>query len=211
MKTKIISALVAATCALGFATGAQASLNGESLTVEYGVDLGLGAGWQALSSQVLTVGAGTELSNWVLSTSGGKTVAWDIDVGADSVVFKYVGSGDFMNFGSPSKLGFRITDAANTLPNITGTSVTNTAYVAGVHGNLIEGFTPATALSFDANSIYVNLNESMYHHVAMPGMGDPFRDQINLNVNLAAVPEPQSWMMLLGGLGLVGMAWRKKA
>lgn len=211
MKTKIITALVAATCSLGFAAVAQASLKGETVTVEYGVDLGLGAGWQALSSQVLNVGVGTEVSNWVLSTSGGKTVAWDIDASDTSVVFKYVGSGDFMNFGSPSKLGFRITDAANTLTDITAVSVGNTAYVAGVHGNLIEGFVPASALSFDANSIYVNLNESMYHHVAMPGMGDPFRDQINLNVSLAAVPEPQSWMMLLGGLGLVGLAWRKKA
>ena len=46
----------------------------------------------------------------------------------------------------------------------------------------------------------------------MPGMGDPFRDTIALSVNFQAapVPEPETYAMLLAGLGLMGAVVRRR-
>lgn len=181
---------------------AQGSLDGSTLTIEYGLDAG--AGWQTIKSQTFTVGAGQEVSNWSIDSKN--TIQWNIDVSGTDVLFTYVGSGDFMNFGSPDKLGFRIVDSSNSIAAIDGAAMTNTTYVPNVQGNLLEGFDPATALSFDADHVYVNLNSSMYHHHAMPGMGDPVRDAIGLHLSLqptAAVPEAATWAQMSLGLGLL--------
>ena len=174
---------------------AHGSLNGQTLTLEYGVDFG--SGFTTLSSRTITVGSGLEVSGWSLSTS--KDIRWDIDFNGADIAFTYVGNDDFMNVGAFAMQGEDV-------------AVTNTAYVPNTRGNLIEGFSPGSALSFSANLISVNLNESMYHHHAMTGMGDPMRDAIRLHVGLAeatpAVPEPSTWLML--GAGLAGLGLMRK-
>lgn len=197
--TALLGASLLAMCGQAQAHG---SLDGSTLTIEYGLDAG--TGWQTIKSQTFTVGAGQEISNWSIDSKN--TIQWNIDVSGTDVLFTYVGSGDFMNFGSPDKLGFRIVDSSNSIAAIEGAAVTNATYVPNVQGNLLEGFDPTTALTFDADHVYVNLNSSMYHHHAMPGMGDPVRDAIGLHLSLhetAAVPEASTWAQM--GLGLLAM------
>lgn len=180
---------------------AHGSLDGETLLIEYGIDFG--SGFTALSSRTVTVGSGLEVSGWSLSSS--KDIRWDIDFSGGDIALTYVGNDDFMNVGTFAMQGFRV---SNVPLDIEDVAVTNTTYVPNVHGNLIEGFDPATALSFTASTVSVNLNESMYHHHAMTGMGDPVRDAIKLHLHLApAVPEPQTWAMAaVGVFGLLGMS-----
>jgi hypothetical protein len=186
-----------------------ASFLGQSVKLEYG--LNAGAGWTALNSQTVTVGPGAEISNWILSTTQtGGTNAWSIDFGADSVSFRYVGTADFMFFGSPPVIGFRILDYTDHLTSFESVAVINTTYVPMTQGNLIEGFYPPTDLTFEEDSIYVNLWNSMYHHHVMPGMGDPYRDLIALEVGFAnAVPESGTYLMLAVGLGTLWVARRR--
>lgn len=194
MRTSFLALTLGACASLA---SAQGSLDGETLLIEYGIDFG--SGFTALSSHTVTVGSGLEVSGWSLSST--KDIRWNIDVSGEDIAFTYVGNDDFMNVGTFSMQGFRI---SNVPIDIEDAFVTNTTYVPNVHGNLIEGFDPASALSFTASTVSVNLNESMYHHHAMTGMGDPVRDAIKLHLSLApAVPEPTTWAMTM--LGLLGL------
>ena len=190
---------------------AHASFEDHTVTVQYGLDLGLGAGFQALQSFVVTVGDAVEIPK--ISLNAAATSSWSVDVYDGGFVLSYTGSIDFMNFGSPEFIGFRVFDAGNVLQGFESVSIANTGYVNGQAGNLIEGFEPSLHLAHDADSIWLNLNESMYHHVAMPGMGDPFRDRIRIAVafEAAPVPEPQTWALLLAGMGLTAFAARRAA
>jgi hypothetical protein len=210
----LTSAAFAAVCLSPSFAMAHASFEDHAVTIEYGLDLGLGAGFQALQSFVVTVGDTIEIPEIRLNASG--TSSWSVDVFDTGFVFTYSGSVDFMNFGSPEFIGFRVSDAGNVLEPIKAVSIGNTAYVSGQRGNLIEGFEPSLHLAHDEDTFWLNLNESMYHHVAMPGMGDPFRDQIRVAVVFEhdvspPVPEPQTWAMLLAGLGLTACAMRRAA
>lgn len=194
-RTSLLALTLGACASIASAHG---SLDGETLLIEYGIDFG--SGFTALSSRTVTVGSGLEVSGWSLSST--KDIRWNIDFSGGDIALTYVGNDDFMNVGTFSMQGFRVRN----LPlKIEDATVTNTTYVPNVQGNLIEGFDPTTALSFTASTVSVNLNESMYHHHAMTGMGDPVRDAIKLHLHLApAVPEPSSW--LLGGIGLLGIS-----
>jgi hypothetical protein len=140
------------------------------------------------------------LAGWQLDTTGtGLTLTWNK-------------AEQFMNSGSPAFIGFKISDTGNHLADILGASVTNAAYVPLTYGNLVEGFTPSQ-VSFDANNIYINLNTAMWHEAPMASMGDPYRDKIALSVDFAAapVPEPETYAMLLAGLGLMGAMVRRRS
>ena len=209
MNTLLRATSLAFALAVPAAASAHASFADHTVTVQYGMDLGLGAGFQALQTFVVTVGDAVELPSVKLNNSG--SISWSVNLYDSGLSLKYVGSGDFMNFGSPAFLGFRIADAASQLPSFGSVSVANTAYVSGQRGNLVEGFQPSDHLAFSADAIWLNLNESMYHHHAMPGMGDPLRDEIRLNVGFAGavtppVPEPETRALMLAGLGLAGWA-----
>jgi hypothetical protein len=225
MNPAIIRTLSGAALALALLqpslASAHASFADHAVTVQYGVDLGLGGGFQSLQSFVVTVGDTVELPKISLNNAG--TSSWSADFNADGFAFTYTGTLDFMNFGSPKFIGFRVFDAAGVLEPIESASVTNTIYRSGQKGNLIEGFEPSVHFAYNANNLWLNLNESMYHHVPMPGMGDPFRDQIRVSVAFRdvvvppsppaplPVPEPQTYALMLAGLGLTVFAARRPA
>lgn len=192
---------------LMISSGAQAASNtfdGNQFKVEYGVGFSSPASATWSPTTFIAIGSPSTVEvpsafNWSLDTSGqALSLTWDR-------------SADFMNFGAPSFMGFRISDSANNLANITGVTVTNTTYTANTYGNLVEGFSPSQA-TFDANNIYINLNTAMWHAHPMASMGDPFRDKIAMTVSFASapVPEPETYAMLLAGLGLMGTIARRR-
>jgi hypothetical protein len=174
--------------------------DGKNFAVEYGVSsTDPTSSFFSLSSANATGSAtGVEIAN----LSG-----WKIDTMGDKLTLTWNKADEFMNSGSPAFIGFKISDAGNQLPDFVSASVTNTAYTPSTYGNLIEGFTPSH-VTVDANNIYVNLNTSMWHETPMPSMGDPFRDTIALSVT--AVPEPETYAMLLAGLGLIGAMVKRR-
>ncbi len=180
------------------------TFDGNAFKVEYGVSaVGPASDFFSLSNANATGSASAvEIAN--LSS-------WQIDTTGNSLSLTWNKSDEFMNSGSPAFIGFKITDTSNQLADILGVSVTNTTYTGGVYGNLVEGFTPEQ-ITFDANNIYVNLNTAMWHEAPMASMGDPFRDQIALSVNFqtAAIPEPETYAMLLAGLWLMGGIIRRR-
>ncbi|MEO8767300.1 MAG: PEP-CTERM sorting domain-containing protein [Nitrosospira sp.] len=137
---------------------------------------------------------------------------WSIDTMGDTLSLTWNRNAEFMNSGSPAFIGFKISDTGNHLADILGVSVTNTTYMPSTYGNLVEGFQPSQ-VTFDANNIYVNLNTAMWHAAPMASMGDPFRDKIALSVNFqhaAPISEPETYAMLLAGLGLMGAVVRRR-
>ncbi|SFH26096.1 PEP-CTERM protein-sorting domain-containing protein [Nitrosospira sp. Nsp14] len=204
-RTLGLAALGSLALSLTFATvpSAHAQVNvfdGKNFAIDYGVSSGGPDSFYSLSHADATGSAtGVEVAN----LSG-----WKIDTMGDKVTLTWNKGDDFMNAGTPAFLGFKISDTANQLPDFLGASVTNTAYTPSTYGNLIEGFTPSQ-VTFDANNIYVNLNTSMWHETPMASMGDPYRDTIALSVT--AVPEPETYAMLLAGLGLIGAMAKRRA
>lgn len=184
------------------APSAHAQVNvfdGKDFGVDYGVSSGGTDSFFSLSHANATGRAtGVEVTN----LSG-----WTIDTMGDNLTLTWNKTDDFMNAGTPPFVGFKISDTTNQLPDFLGVSVTNTAYTPSTYGNLIEGFTPLQ-VTFDANNIYVNLNTSMWHGTPMASMGDPFQDTIALSVT--AVPEPETYAMLLAGLGLIGAMAKRR-
>lgn len=177
--------------------------DGNAFTVDYGVSSGGTDSFFSLSNAGVT---GSASSVEVPAMSG-----WAIDTAGSTLSFTWDKAADFMNFGSPPFIGFRISDTGNLLGDITGVSITNTAYTPSAYGNLVEGFTPSD-VTFDANNIYVNLSTSMWHATPMASMGDPYRDKIALAVEFQAapIPEPETYAMLLAGLGLIGVMVRRR-
>lgn len=140
--------------------------------------------------------------------------SWQIDTAGNTLSLTWNKQSEFMNNPAIAPFnGFRISDTSNQLPDILGVSITNTSYTPSTYGNLIAGFGPSN-LTFDANNIYVNLNTSMWHDLApVPGqMGDTFRDKISVTVDFQAapIPEPETYAMLLAGLGLMGAVVRRR-
>jgi hypothetical protein len=186
------------------AYAADTAFDGNMFSVEYGVSQGNPAGSFFSISHADATGSAAAVE--IPDISG-----WQLDTMGSSLSLTWNKAGEFMNSGNPAFIGFKISDGGNNFADITGASVTNTAYVPSTYGNLVEGFTPSQ-VSFDANNIYINLSTSMWHSTPMASMGDPYRDKITLAVDFAAapVPEPETYAMLLAGLGLMGAVVRKR-
>jgi hypothetical protein len=203
-KTLGLATLGSMALSLLFATApsAHAAVNvfdGKNFAVDYGVSSGGTGSFFSLSHADVTGSAtGVDVAN----LSG-----WKIDTAGDKLTLTWNKADEFMNSGSPAFIGFKISDTGNQLPDFVSASVTNTAYTPSTYGNLIEGFTQSQ-VTVDANNIYVNLNTSMWHQMPMASMGDPYRDTIALSVT--AVPEPETYAMLLAGLGLIGAMVKRR-
>lgn len=206
-KTMELAALSSLALSLLFAIpsvrAADNTFDSNTFTVDYGVSSSGTGSFISLSS-VGTTGSATSVE--VPGMSG-----WAIDTAGNTLSLTWDKAADFMNFGSPPFIGFRISDTSNQLADITAVSITNTAYTPSTYGNLVEGFTPSD-VTFDANNIYVNLSTSMWHSTPMASMGDPFRDKIALAVDFqtAPIPEPETYAMLLAGLGLISVMIRRR-
>ena len=144
---------------------------------------------------------------------------WKIDTVANTLSLTWNKDFDYHNDSIQTPFrGFRISDTGNHLADILNVAVTNPAYKEGdplTPGYLIERFDPLSKVSFDANNIYVNLNNSMWHN----DLPDPahlyhnkFADKIALSVNFQAapIPEPEAYAMLLAGLGLISAIARRR-
>lgn len=143
-------------------------------------------------------------------------LGWQVDFSGNTATFKYIGTDEWMNYGTPKFQGLRIHDVNGVLPDIQSVSVTTPLVTAGAKegasGYLIEGFNKSSDVRFDANSIYLNLTNSMWHAHDMGSMGCPSCDTISLQVTFAAapVPEASTALMLALGLGVVGSMGRRR-
>jgi hypothetical protein len=188
------------------AYAANDTFDGSQFSVDYGVS---NSGTSSFFSLAHADATGSASAVEIPNLSG-----WKIDSAGSTLSLTWNKAEQFMNSGSPSFIGFKISDMGNQLTDILGVSVINTTYVPNTYGNLVEGFNPSQ-VTFDANNIYVNLNTAMWHETPMASMGDPFRDKIALSVNLAnlaPIPEPETYAMLLAGLGLMtGIVRRRRS
>ena len=181
------------------------TFDGNAFKVEYGVSAAGPTNSFFSLSQADAIGSASAVE--IANLSG-----WNIDTTGNSLSLTWNKADEFMNSGSPAFIGFKITDTNNQMADILGVSVMNTTYTPSTYGNLVEGFMPSQ-VTFDANNIYVNLNTAMWHAAPMASMGDPYRDHIALSVNFQSaspVPEPETYAMLLAGLGLMGAVIRRR-
>jgi hypothetical protein len=183
---------------------ADSGFDDKILSVDYGVSS------TSPASSFFSI-SHADITGSATSIEAANLAGWQLDTTGTSLTLTWNKAEQFMNSGSPAFIGFKISDTGNHLPDVIGASVTNTAYVPLTYGNLIEGFTPSQ-VSFDANNIYINLNTAMWHEAPMASMGDPYRDRIALSVDFAAapIPEPETYAMLLAGLGLMGAMVRRR-
>ncbi len=205
-KKRLGLATVSTLLALGSAAHAATNtFDGNMFSVDYGVSAsGPTTGFFPLSPQANVTGSASAVE--IANLSG-----WKIDTSGDTLSLTWNKAAEFMNSGSPAFIGFKISDTGGHFADILGASVTNTTYTPSTYGNLIEGFMPSQ-VTFDTNNIYVNLNTAMWHAAPMASMGDIYRDQIDLSVNFQAapIPEPETYAMLLAGLGLMGGIVRRR-
>ncbi len=185
------------------AVSATNTFDGNPFNVQYGLTV--------IPSLPFTVSAQADATGNAGAVEIANLAGWKIDTVGNTLSLTWNKVGQFMNSNTLEFIGFKISDTGGHLSDILGVSVTNTAYTDQTYGNLVEGFNPAQ-VTFDANNIYVDLDTAMWHSAPMPGMGDPFRDTIALSVNFQAapVPEPETYAMLLAGLGLMGAVVRRR-
>ncbi|MDT7519546.1 FxDxF family PEP-CTERM protein [Rhodoferax sp. TBRC 17660] len=108
-----------------------------------------------------------------------------LDISDDGFTAHFTRDGGFSN-GSFN--GFRITDISGTIGAFTSFSLVSNTGLGG---------TPT--LSFDADNLYVNWQGQSFNG------GD-----VVFSVNVAPVPEPETYAMMLAGLGLLGAAARHR-
>lgn len=126
------------------------------------------------------IGSGVEVS----------TFLFDIDVQSNgfTVEFKIADHWTDVPFN-----GFRLTDVNDTLPSFTSFSM------GANNGLLTEIFGPIT-LTFDADNLYVNWQGTGFQ---------PGTTEFLVNA-VAPIPEPETYAMLLAGLGLLGFTVRRR-
>ena len=144
--------------------------------------------YQYLFPTITTENAGA--SNGTFAVGAGVEVSnliggvGTLDITSNGFTAHFTGTG---TFGLGSFNGFRITDINNTIGAFTSFSVVSNTGVGG-----------APVLTFDADNLYVNWQ----------GLGFFAGGDVVFAVN--SVPEPETYAMMLAGLGLLGVAARRR-
>ena len=120
-----------------------------------------------------------------------------IDFGSDGFVISFT---DSSSFSSAAFNGFVISDVSSTLSPFSSFSLVSNTGVMG---------TPT--LSFDSDHLYVNWEGLSFTSGTLVFSVNSIADKDNVVTDtISAVPEPETYAMLLVGLGLVGYAARRK-
>ena len=120
-----------------------------------------------------------------------------IDFGSDGFVISFT---DSSSFSSAAFNGFVISDVSSTLDSFSSFSLVSNTGVMG---------TPT--LSFDSDHLYVNWEGLSFTSGNLVFSVNSIADKDNVVTDtISAVPEPETYAMLLAGLGLVGYAARRK-
>ncbi len=120
-----------------------------------------------------------------------------IDFGGDGFVISFT---DSSSFSSAAFNGFVISDVSSTLSPFSSFSLVSNTGVMG---------TPT--LSFDSDHLYVNWEGLSFTSGNLVFSVNSIADKDNVVTDtISAVPEPETYAMLLVGLGLVGYAARRK-
>ena len=120
-----------------------------------------------------------------------------IDFGGNGFVISFA---DSSSFSSAAFNGFVISDVSSTLNSFSSFSLVSNTGVMG---------TPT--LSFDSDHLYVNWEGLSFTSGNLVFSVNSIADKDNVVTDtISAVPEPETYAMLLVGLGLVGYAARRK-
>jgi PEP-CTERM motif len=177
--------LAAAAAAIALSPVAQAqSLTGSRVTVAGYCCTAVTPSEQVTNSLTATVGPNVEFpeGSFMSTAVGFDVLPVTVDVGASTIRISYTAGGPVAPGGFN---GFAFTfDGA---PTITGATVDPSS-------------TYNPVVSFGADTIYVN------------EAGQTLTSTSSVLVNISAVPEPEAYALMLGGLGLLGvMARRRRA
>ena len=204
--------LLAAVAALAFAMPAQAALVASGIS---GVSNIAGTG-NDFESQLAGLGLTQKALNYSVSVTNAPAVISVYRVGAESALTDWVQVGgtnafaennnswnlnDFLISFTQNSNG-ALGGTINFLSNSNGLGGGGAALGAGhvalfVPGNIggAEG-----GGTYSANDLFFGFNDS--------GSGDGDFDDYIIRINSSAVPEPQAWLMLICGFGLIGGSMR---
>ncbi len=171
----------AAFAALSLAGQAQAGLLGSTVDVQYYAYGGAYDGTGSPTSFVADGGAHAQFFDY-----------YDITVTDTKITYTYLSNTDW----SPSDVSL----------NSGGLFITN--------GNLLTFSTPLTSVSLDPSSVVPGFSAANVtfnaNSVAVDWQGVHFNRGDQVVFNVSAVPEPETYAMMLAGLGLMGAIARRR-
>ena len=177
--------------------------------------------------ETYTTSSGFETFSTALAPIGGGVATWTVGGDVDAV------STSLSGFGSPASQGNYVLDlngtGAGSITALLGGLVTNQQYrvdfqyagnMAGDLGVASRGFdvgiVGGTSQFFDnptttfADGAFTCTATGAFAQLRFAGTTPSAYGGVIDNVNVAAVPEPHEWAMMLAGLGLVGWAARRR-
>ena len=177
------------------------------------IDVELQPGSEALPSFVFTFDANYDLAGFDVSiefdstklsfnaaaskftTSAGTSTLAEAFSALKNGSCNFLGTPDLVSFPTEDKSGLfsfggAFLDPMYSLPIAAGSSITLT----GVF-NMLPGFKSGSALV----RVYGNAGDAVFNSL----------DEFDVTAAVSAVPEPETWLMLLGGLGLVASRVRR--
>ncbi len=178
-------------------------------------------GFEASSSSTITPTGWTNIghSDGVITYAAFGTPAYEgrnyYDLGGYGNAYGPIGDGIGQSFATIVGQTYTVTfglSAENSFGTETLTAAAGSAsvsYVLAVDGTGVfkRAFTTET-FDFTATSALTTL--SFVHTAGAGGNNDPMIDGVSVELSTAAVPEPETYALMLGGLGLLALA-RKRA